>query len=75
MFFISLYFLQIRDGNTKAGHYCGKTLPPDFVSSARLVFIDFNSDSFINRKGFNATYTEMDGNSFFLIMQKDLYIK
>ena len=32
------------------------------------MFIDFHSDNFINKKGFNATYTEMDGNYFKIIV-------
>ena len=53
--------MQIRDGNTKVAHYCGKMVPPDFVSQARLVFVEFHSDFYINKRGFNATFTQMDG--------------
>lgn len=53
-------YLAIYDGPTAssslAGQYCGTTIPPTFVSSSNIVFMNFVTDKNFHKRGFDISY-------------------
>ena len=43
------------------GHYCGTSLPPNFISSSNRTFIHFKTDESKNKKGFKLEYKAIIG--------------
>ena len=53
--------LTLYDGNSNSapliGEYCGKTLPPTFISSTNKAFLHFQSDEYgMEESGFKLEY-------------------
>ncbi|XP_030055456.1 cubilin isoform X1 [Microcaecilia unicolor] len=57
-------YVKVYDGSdTNAvlvGTFCGSILPESFLSTSNFLTVRFVSDSFLEREGFNATYTTVD---------------
>lgn len=56
-----VYFCQVFDGDNEnfplVGTFCGNFVPAHFVSSGNFLTIRFVTDSSVQRRGFNATYS------------------
>ncbi|CAL1576609.1 unnamed protein product [Knipowitschia caucasica] len=54
-------YVKIYDGDSShwplVGTLCGTTLPSFFVSSGNFLTVEFKTDSSVQKRGFNATYT------------------
>ena len=47
------------------GTYCGSNIPPVFTSTSNILYVQFYTDVSIGGAGFNASYTQLDGNVIF----------
>ena len=65
LFSYSCDSLTFYNGNSGAspliGHYCGTSLPPNFISSSNRTFIHFKTDESKNKKGFKLEYKAVIG--------------
>ncbi|XP_061778961.1 ovochymase-2 [Nerophis lumbriciformis] len=51
-------FVQVYDGSTSLGKFCGGTMPKPVESSSNTMIVRFKSDSTGRSRGFTATYTK-----------------
>lgn len=59
-----LFFSQLYDGSNEnanlVGTFCGSTVPAPFLSTRNSLTVKFFTDNYVEREGFNATYTTVD---------------
>lgn len=57
-------FFQLYDGDNEnanlVGAFCGSRLPAPFLSTHNSLTVRFVTDNYVERGGFNATYTTVD---------------
>ncbi|XP_071960612.1 uncharacterized protein [Antedon mediterranea] len=55
-------YVEVFDGNSNndrsLGRFCGPQNPPPLTASGNMLFVEFKSDSSINKGGFSANYSE-----------------
>ncbi|XP_063159632.1 cubilin [Candoia aspera] len=60
-------YIEIREGNFSGplvGRYCGNSLPVNYTSiTGHILWVTFVSDGSISRRGFQATFAHLFGNS------------
>lgn len=62
---MSCFYFQMYDGESEnanlAGTFCGSNVPAPFTSSGNFLTVQFVTDVTVEREGFNATLTFVDG--------------
>uniref|UniRef100_A0A8C1I6Q0 Cubilin (intrinsic factor-cobalamin receptor) n=1 Tax=Cyprinus carpio TaxID=7962 RepID=A0A8C1I6Q0_CYPCA len=57
-------YVKIYDGDSASyplvGTFCGDAVPAPFISASNFLTVQFISDSIVQRRGFNATYSIVD---------------
>lgn len=58
---LSLYLYQVFDGDNihfpLVGTFCGTSMPSYFISTGNILTVHFITDSSVQRRGFNASYS------------------
>lgn len=65
-------FFQLYDGENEnanlVGTFCGSRVPAPFLSTRNFLTLKFVTDNYVERMGFNVTYTTVDRKYTYICM-------